>query len=66
MNPVQKLKSWWRGPADPESVVVTGEAKRMAVSRDTIRLSQHFVAAAPTSPASLLATPDVLDPRSED
>ena len=66
MNPLQKLMFWWRGPADPESVAATDEAKRSAVNRDTIRISQDTAVRMPTSPASLLPTPDVLDPKSED
>ncbi len=66
MNPLQKLMSWWRGPTDPESMAATDEAKRSAVNRDTIRISQDTAVRMPTSPASLLPTPDVLDPKSED
>jgi len=66
MNPLKKVMSWWRGPIDPESVAATAGAQHLGVNRDTIRLSQHFVSAAPTSPASLLPTPEVLDPGRED
>jgi len=65
MNSLQKLMSWWRGPSDPESVAATGEAKHLSMNRDTIRISQDTAVRMPTSPASLLPTPDVLDPRGE-
>lgn len=65
MNPLQKMKSWWRGPTDPESVAETGEAKRLGARRDTVIASQNTPARAPSS---LLAapTPDVVDPESGD
>jgi hypothetical protein len=66
MNPVQKLMSWWRGPTDPESLAETDEAKHLGMNRDTIRISQDTAVRMPTSPASLLPTPDVLDPGSKD
>jgi hypothetical protein len=66
MNPVQKLKSWWRGPTDAESLAETAEAKDLGMNRDTIRISQDTAVRMPTSPASLLPTPDVLDPANKD
>ena len=66
MNPVQKLKSWWRGPTDAESLAETAEAKHLGMNRDTIRISQDTAVRMPTSPASLLPTSDVLDPGSKD
>ena len=66
MNPIKKLMSWWRGPTDSESVAETAEAKHLALNRDTIRISQDTGARTPTSPASLLPTPDVLDPKGDD
>jgi len=65
MNPIKKVMSWWRGPTDQESLAEMDEAKRMAVSRDTIRVSQDR--GMPFN-ASLIAapTPDVLDPGSKD
>jgi hypothetical protein len=66
MNPLQKLKSWWRGPTDSESLAETAEAKRMSKRRDTIIGSQN-VAAKQTGSSILSApTPDVLDPESDD
>ena len=65
MNPIQKLLSWWRGPTDPESLSETAEAKRLGMDRDTIRISQDTAVRMPTSPASLLPTPEKLDPGSE-
>jgi hypothetical protein len=61
MNPLSKLKSWWRGPTDPESVAETAEAQRLSARRDTVIASQNTAARAPSS---LLAapTPDVVDP----
>ena len=66
VNLLQKLKSWWRGPTDPDSVAAQPEADHMAVNRDTIRVSQDTVARVPMSPPGLLPTPDVLDPGSDD
>lgn len=68
MNPVEKLLSWWRGPADPESLATAAEAQRMAADRDTIRASQNSQATQSGAPNPLLAapTPDVLRPESED
>ena len=65
MNPFQRLKSWWRGPTDPESVAETAEAQRLTARRDTVIASQNTPARAPSS---LLAapTPDVVDPESGD
>ena len=65
MNLFQKLKSWWRGPADPESLAETADAQRLSTRRDTVIASQNTPARAPSS---LLAapTPDVLEPRDED
>ena len=65
MNPLKKLMSWWRGPTDPESVAATAEAQHLGFNRDTIRISQNTAVRMPQSPASLLPTPDVLDPGSE-
>jgi len=66
MDPIQKLMSWWRGPTDPESVAATADAQHLSMDRDTIRISQDTAVRMPTSPASLLPTPDVLDPGSGD
>lgn len=66
MNPLHKLRSWWRGPTDEESVAATAEAKQMGVDRDTIRVSQDTVARVPLSAPGLLPTPDVLDPGNQD
>jgi hypothetical protein len=65
MNPLAKLKSWWRGPSDPESLAETGEAQQMSARRDTVIASQNTPARVPSS---LLAapTPDILDPDGDD
>jgi hypothetical protein len=61
MNPVKKLKSWWKGPTDPEAIASEIETQRQLVHQQTIRISQN---AAGKQVGSLLAapTPDVLDP----
>jgi hypothetical protein len=65
MNPLTKLKSWWRGSIDPETLAREAEDQEGRERRDMIRISQN-VAAKGTS-ASLLSapTPDVLDPGHE-
>jgi len=65
MNLVKKLKSWWRGPTDPETLASDAETQRQEARRDTIKISQGFVGK--QTGASLLSapTPDLLDPGSE-
>ena len=66
MNPVKKLMSWWRGPADPETLASDAESQRLRARNDTIRSSQS--AAGTGSSGSLIdvPTPDVLDPGRKD
>jgi hypothetical protein len=66
MNPLQKLKSWWRGPTDSESVAEAAEAQRLSTRRDTIIASQNTVGKQTGSSLLAAPTPDVLDPESED
>jgi hypothetical protein len=65
MNLVKKLMSWWRGPADPETLASEADTQRQEARRDTIKISQGFVGK--QTGASLLSapTPDLLDPGSE-
>jgi hypothetical protein len=66
MNPVKKLRSWWRGPTDPETLA-SEEAQRLdAARRQTIRISQNPMARQTGSSLLSAPTPDVLDPGSED
>jgi len=62
MNALQKMKSWWRGPSDPESVAETAEAQRLAKRRDTIIGSQNTVAKQTGSSLLGAPTPDVIEP----
>jgi hypothetical protein len=66
VNALEKLKSWWRGPTDPESLAEMAEAQHLSANRDTIRGSQGNVGK--QGGGSLLAapTPDVLDRKSAD
>jgi hypothetical protein len=66
MNPIQKLKSWWRGPTDQESLAETAEAQRLSKRRDTIIGSQNTVAKQTGSSLLGAPTPDVLEPDSDD
>ena len=59
MNPVQKLLSWWRGSADPET---EAERQRLQADRQTIRISQNTVAKQTGSSLLSAPTPDLLDP----
>ena len=63
MNPLEKLKSWWRGSTDPDSLA---EAHRVSTRRDTVIASQNAVAK--QTGGSLIAspTPDVVDPESDE
>lgn len=65
MNPVKKLVSWWRGPADPETLAREAEEQRLPEDQQTIRISQGMTGKA--TGASLLSapTPDVLHPGDE-
>jgi len=66
MNPVKKLRSWWRGPTDPETLA-SEEAQRLHAERlQTIRISQNPTAKEAGSSLASAPTPDVLDPGSED
>ena len=66
MNPVKKLKSWWRGPTDPETLA-SEEAQRLHAARlQTIRMSQNTAATGGGSSLLSAPTPDVLNPGSED
>jgi hypothetical protein len=68
MNPLQRLRSWWRGRTDRESVSAEAEARRLQADRATIRISQNTAATQTGIPNPILAapTPDVLDPGSQD
>ena len=59
MNPLQKLRSWWRGNADPE---LEAEAQRLGMRRDTIRISQNTAAKQAGSSLLSAPTPDLLEP----
>ena len=62
MNLVKKVRAWWRGPTDPETV----DAQRLgAERRQTIRISQNTAAKQTGSSLLSAPTPDLLDP-SED
>jgi hypothetical protein len=63
MNLVQKVRSWWRGPTDPETVASEAEAQRQdAERRQTIRISQNTAAKQTGSSLLSAPTPDLLDP----
>jgi hypothetical protein len=59
MNPFKKLRSWFRGPTDPEAIA---EAQRLSDDRDTIRISQNIPMSQIGSPTNLAPTSDVLHP----
>jgi hypothetical protein len=66
MNPVKKLRSWWRGPTDPESLA-SDEAQRLEEARrQTIRISQNTTAKGAGSSLLSAPTPDLLEPGHED
>jgi hypothetical protein len=62
MNPVKKLKSWWRGPTDPEALALEETRRLEEASRQTIRISQNTAAKGAGSSLASAPTPDMLDP----
>jgi hypothetical protein len=62
MNPVKKLRSWWRGPTDPESLALDADARAERDRRQTIRISQNTAAKGAGSSLLNAPTPDVLEP----
>jgi hypothetical protein len=67
MNSVKKLRAWWRGPTDPETLASEAEAQRSGKDdRQTIRISQNTAAKGAGSSLLNAPTPDVLDPGSKD
>jgi len=66
MNPVKKLMSWWRGPTDPETLVLEAEKQRLQSQSQTIRISQNTAAKQTGSSLLSAPTPEVLDPGSEE
>jgi len=65
MNPLQKVKSWWRGPTDSETLASEAEAQRVQADRQTIKHSQANVGKQAGGSLVAAPTPDVLDPRRE-
>jgi hypothetical protein len=66
MNPVQKLRSWWRGPTDPETLAREAEEQRLLADRQTIRVSQGITGKGTSASLLSAPTPDVLRPGSEE
>ncbi len=66
MNPVQKLMSWWRGPTDPETLVLDAEEQRLRADQQTIRASQGITAKGTSASLLSAPTPDVLHPESDE
>jgi hypothetical protein len=62
MNPVEKLKSWWRGPTDPETLALEETQRLEEARRQTIRISQNPAAKGAGSSLASAPTPDMLDP----
>jgi hypothetical protein len=64
---VKKLRSWWRGPTDSETLASEAEARHLDEERrQTIRISQNTAAKQTGSSLLSAPTPDLLDPGSED
>ena len=67
MNPVQKLRSWWRGPSDPETLAREAEEQGRLEDRQTIKASQAMTAKGTSASLLSAPTPEVLHPgRDED
>ena len=62
MNPVKKLRTWWRGPTDPETLASDAESRRLKARRDTIRSSQSAAGTGTSGSLVDVPTPDLLDP----
>jgi hypothetical protein len=66
MNPVKKLRSWWRGPTDPETLAREADEQRLEADRQTIKLSQGMTGKGTSASLLSAPTPDVLHPESEE
>jgi len=66
VHPVRKLKSWWRGPTDPETLAREAEEQRLLADRQTIRVSQGITGKGTSASLLSAPTPDVLHPSGEE
>jgi hypothetical protein len=66
MNPIKKLRSWWRGPTDPETLASDAESHRLKARQDTIRSAQSAAGTGTSGSLVDVPTPDVLDPGRRD
>jgi hypothetical protein len=62
MNPVQRLRSWWRGPTDAETLAREAEEQRLQADQQTIRISQNVTAKGTSDSLLSAPTPDLLHP----